>query len=102
VARGEWLWHWLAARLRMFYRQFAAALKVLQAVTEAHADRFVLWLELGRCQLALGMGARAELSFNRARELNPACNEARLGRVAAGNAGIGARLHGVWRSIFGR
>lgn len=100
LARGEWLWHWLAARVRMYYGQFTTALKTLQAIVEAHADQFILWLELGRCQLALGMAGRAGISFNRARELNPSCREARLGRVEAGGAGIGARLQGAWRALF--
>jgi tetratricopeptide (TPR) repeat protein len=102
VAHGAWVWHWLAARIRMYYRQFTAALKVLHQCAETHADEFILWLELGRCQLALGMTGRANVSFSRARELNPSCSDARLGRVAALNAGIGARLQGAWRSLFGR
>jgi tetratricopeptide (TPR) repeat protein len=102
LARGEWLWHWLAARIRMYYQQFTAALRLLQAVAEAHAGQFILWLEMGRCQLALGMSARAQVSFNRARELNPACSEARLGRMEAARGGIGARVKGAWRSLFGR
>jgi len=102
VAHGDWLWHWLAARIRMYYRQFTAALKLLQAAAEAHAGEFILWLELGRCQFALGMSGRAEVSFSRARELNPSSTAARLGRVEAHSAGIGARLRGAWRSLFGR
>lgn len=102
LAHGEWLWHWLAARIRMHYQQFTAALKLLQAIAEAHAEQFILWLELGRCQLALGMSARAQVSFHRARELNPSCTEARLGRLEAARGGIGARVKGAWRSLFGR
>jgi tetratricopeptide (TPR) repeat protein len=102
LARGDWFWHWLAARIRMFYRQFTAAWRILQVAAEAHAEQFILWLELGRCQLALGMSARAAVSFNRARELNPSCTAARLGRMEATHAGIGARVRGAWRSLFGR
>lgn len=102
VARGAWVWHWLAARIRMYYRQFTLALKGLQECVQQHHDAFILWLELGRCQLALGMTGRAKMSFSRARELNPSCSDARLGRVEAANAGIGARLRGAWRSLFGQ
>lgn len=102
LARGDWFWHWLAARIRMFYRQFTAALRLLQESAEAHAEQFILWLELGRCQLALGMNARAQVSFNRARELNPMCSEARLGRVEAARGGIGTRVRGAWRALLGR
>jgi tetratricopeptide (TPR) repeat protein len=102
VARGEWLWHWLAARIRRFYKHFAAAVKLLQEATQRHADEFMLWLELGECQLALGLGGRAQTSFARARELNPSCEAARLGMTAANNQGLGARLKSFWRSFSSR
>jgi tetratricopeptide (TPR) repeat protein len=100
MAPGDWFIAWLAARIRYFYKQFAAALKLLQQALEVNSTHFLLWLELGRCQLALGMAGPAEQSFDHARQLNPDCDEARQGRVRAANTGAGARLRGAWRRLF--
>lgn len=100
MAPGDWFTAWLAARIRYYYEQFAAALKLIQQAVEWNATHFLLWLELGRCQLALGMAGPADRSFNQAKQLNPQCSDARQGRVRAGNVGLRARLRGVWRRLF--
>ena len=99
-APGNWFVAWLAARIRSFYRQFLAAARLLEQAMQYQADQFILWLDLGRCQLQLGLSGRAQVSFRRALELNPACSEARLGLDRAGNPGVRARLVGAWRSLF--
>src|SRR5215471_14038196 len=70
LAPGDWLVAWLAARIRHYYRQFALALKLVQQAVEWNAGHFLLWLELGRCQQALGLVGPARVSFSRAAELN--------------------------------
>lgn len=100
LAAGDWVIPWLAARIRHYYRQSAAALKLLQQALAYNATHFLLWLELGRCQLALGLAGPAKHSFEHARELNPQCAEAQLGKTRAANVGFGARLIGAWRSLF--
>lgn len=100
MAPGNWFVAWLAARIRYFYRQFTAALRLVQQALEWNSTHFLLWLELGRCQLALGMAGPAERSFDQARQLNPDCTAARNAMVAATNTGLGARLRGVWRRFF--
>lgn len=100
MASGDWFVAWLAARIRYYYEQFAAALKLIQQALEWNATHFLLWLELGRCQLALGMPGPAAHSFDQARQLNPDCTDARQGMVRAANTGLGARLRGVWRRLF--
>jgi Flp pilus assembly protein TadD len=81
LAPRDWVVAWLAARIRYFYRQLAVAMKALQEAVEWNAGHFILWLELGRCQQALGLEGPARVSFTQAKQLNPACSEASLGLV---------------------
>ena len=81
LAPRDWFVAWLAARIRYFYKQFALALKCLQQAVEWNAGHFLLWLDLGRCQQALGLDALATRSFMQAQQLNPHCSEATLGLV---------------------
>jgi len=78
LAPRDWLTAWLAARIRFYYEQLALAMKLLQQAVEWNAGHFILWLELGRCQHALGLEAPARISFTQAKQLNPACSEASL------------------------
>lgn len=78
LAPNDWFIAWLAARIRFFYEQFALALKFLQQAVEWNAGHFIIWLELARCQEALGMEGPARRSFTQAKQLNPACSEASL------------------------
>jgi tetratricopeptide (TPR) repeat protein len=100
LAAGDWVIPWLAARIRFFYKQFAAAMKLLQQAIELNATHFLLWLQLGTCQLALGLAGPAKHSFEQARQLNPQCREAQLGLAHASATGFWKRLAGAWRSIF--
>jgi tetratricopeptide (TPR) repeat protein len=100
LAPGEWLIAWLGARVRYYYDQFALALKLAQQALELNAAHFVLWLELGRCQQALGMVGPARTSFLQARQLNPQCQAAALALAGLSAAGFGGRFRGWWRRIF--
>ena len=64
LAPGDWFVAWLAARIRYYYEQFALALKLLQQAVELNAGHFLLWLELGRCQQALGLVGPARHSLH--------------------------------------
>jgi tetratricopeptide (TPR) repeat protein len=98
----DWFVAWLGARVRYYYKQFVLALKLLQQAVEMNSTHFLLWLELGRCQEALGLAGPARHSFEQARQLNPNCHDA--GRELARLAGMGAgpRLRGWWRRLFNR
>jgi tetratricopeptide (TPR) repeat protein len=100
LARGDWFIAWLAARIRRYYKQFVAAIKLLQQALEWDATRFVLWLELGQCQLALGLAGAAGKSLHQALELKPDCTEARSAMTRASTAGIASRVAGFWRNLF--
>src|SRR2546426_6367970 len=77
LAPGDWFIAWLAGRIRYYYRHFAAALKLFQQAIERNTAHFLLWLELGQCQQALGLIGPARLSFTQAQQLNPRCDQAR-------------------------
>ena len=100
LAGGDWLLAWLAARIRIYYEQFALGLKLLQQAIELNAAHFLLWLELGQCQQALGLIGPARHSFTQAQQLNPQCRNAGLALARLAHAGLAARLRGWWRRRF--
>ncbi len=102
LAPTDWFVTWLAARIRHYYKQFALALKLAQRAVELKADHFMVWLELGLNQQALGLVGPARISFEQARQLNPHCSEADLAMVRLSGTGIFARMRGWWRQAFSR
>jgi tetratricopeptide (TPR) repeat protein len=102
LAPGDWLIAWLAGRIRFYYDQFALALKLFQQAVEANAAHFLLWLELGQCQHALGLIGSARLSFTQARQLNPRSDQARLALTRLSETGLFSRLRGMLRRVFSR
>jgi tetratricopeptide (TPR) repeat protein len=102
LAPGDWFIGWLAARVRYYYEQFALALKLLQQAIECNAAHFLLWLELGQCQQALGLLGPARTSFTQAQQLNPQCHEASAALARLSRTGLGPRVRGWWRRLFKR
>ena len=102
LAPQDWFIAWLAARIRYYYDQFALALKAAQGAVELNAGHFMLWLQLGQCQQALGLLAPARTSFTQARQLNPNCQMAQTALTELSSAGMGPRLRGVWRRFLSR
>lgn len=102
LAPGDWFIAWLAARIRYYYKQFVLALKLLQQAIELNAAHFLLWLELGQCQQALGLIGPARTSFTQAQQLNPQCQQAGLALTRLTGSGLGPRFRGWWRRLFGR
>lgn len=97
-APGDWSVVWLAGRIRYFYRQFALAVKLMQQAVEANTGHFLLWLELGRCQQALGLVGAARHSYGQAKELNPCCADVTVALTKLSQSGMGSRLRGwVWK-----
>lgn len=103
LAPGDWFVSWLAARIRMFHEQFVLALKLLQSAVEQNAGLFMLWLDLGRCQQALGLANPARHSFTQARQLNRDCAAATAALLQL-NEGSSwpEKLQGWWRRQFKR
>ncbi len=100
LAPKDWLTAWLAARIRFYYQQFALALRLLQQAVEWNAGHFILWLDLGHCQEALGMVSLARTSFTQARQLNPGCREANTALSQVSGTGIFRRVAGWFRESF--
>jgi len=100
LAPRDWSIAWLAARIRIYYEQFAVALKLLQQAIEWNAGHFLLWLEQGRCQQALELVSLAEKSFSQAWQLNPDSNETRLALIEISRTGVLPRVRGWFRHLF--
>jgi tetratricopeptide (TPR) repeat protein len=98
LAPDDWLVTWLAARIRFFHEQFVLALKLFQQALERNAGLFVLWLDLGRCQQALGLDNPARHSFAQAKQLNPDCTAATAAILQLNEGGSWSdKLLGWWR-----
>ena len=102
LAPHDWFVMWLAARIRFFYEQFALALKLIQHAVELNPGNFLLWLEQGHCQQAIGLVGAAELSFTQAKQLNPQCPDANTALLRISKVGMVARLGGKLRELFKR
>lgn len=101
LAPGDATLRWLAARIRAFWGQFAAALKFAQEAIGLAPDRFALWVDAGRYRLELGLSESATMAFHQALALQPGCRAAQAGLNASGVATIGNRLRGWWRRLNG-
>ena len=100
LAPHDWFTSWLAARIRYYYQQFALALKLLQQAVEWNTTHFVLWLELGRCQQAVGLLGPARNSFVQSQQLNPANRLAAEALTRLSTASFTSRVVGWWRRLF--
>jgi Flp pilus assembly protein TadD len=99
LAAGDWGAAWQAGRIRCRHGQFALALRPLQQAVEWNPGHWVPWLELGRCQEALGLTTAAEKSYTQARALNGQDQFAAdaLARLTA--RGTGERVRDWWRRL---
>jgi len=100
LAPQDWFVAWLAARIRYYYEQFALALKLAQQAVELNASHFRVWLELGRCQHALGLAGSARASYAQAEQLDPHNAEISAAIRQLDDIGPWRRLRGWWRSAF--
>ena len=99
LAKGEWLYAWLAGRVYAYYEKFALALKFAQHAIAGGAQQCMAWLLAGQCQAALGLAGPAKQSFSQALDLNPRCTPAQRG-LAGLDEPEGGALQRWWRSIF--
>lgn len=87
LSPGDWFVRWMAARIRAYWKQFAAALKLVREAAEADAGHVAIWILTGRCQMALGLTNAAEASFQQALALQPDSREADNGLREARDTG---------------
>ena len=102
LAPRDWFVSWLAARIRMFHGQFVLALKFLEQALEWNAGLFVLWLELGRCQQALGLVNPARNSYRQASQLKPNCAAVTTALLVLDQTPAWPRIRGWWWRLFKR
>jgi tetratricopeptide (TPR) repeat protein len=102
LAPRDWFTLWLAAKIRVYYKQFVLALKLLQPAVEWNTGHFLLWLELGQCQRALGLISAAENSFTQAQQLNPHCDAASRASDQLSKTGFWSRARDWGRQLFKR
>ena len=98
----RWFWQWLVSRIYAYYEKFSLAMKHAQEALALDAGRCAVWLQAGHCQQALGLADLAASSFERARELNPTCDEARAALSDLSRTGVGGRLRNWSRRLFSR
>jgi Flp pilus assembly protein TadD len=98
-APGDWVTAWQGARIRVRHGQYSLALRLLQQAVEWNPGHWLVWLELGRCQEALGLMGAAQKSFTQARELNRQDRAAALAMNRLSSHGTGDRLRGWWRRL---
>jgi len=99
LAAGDWVTAWQAARIRIRHEQFSLAARSLQKAVESNPGHFLPWLELGRCQEALGLKDVARKSFVQADELNHAHGAAAEAMARLSGGGSGNRVRGWWRRL---
>jgi tetratricopeptide (TPR) repeat protein len=102
LAPHDWFIHWLASRIRFYYEKFALALKLVQQALTFDATQAVVWLQLGKCQQALGMIAPAEMSFQQALQLDSRCREAEHALAAVQHVGWFGSLRAKLNGLFSR
>lgn len=99
LAPRDWFIALLAARIRFYYEQFVLAMDLLQQAIEWNAGRFLLWLELGRCQQAVGLLKAAQGSFTQAKQINPDSPEAARALMQLSRAGLFARMRAWFQRV---
>jgi tetratricopeptide (TPR) repeat protein len=100
LSPGSWLTHWLASRIHFVYEKFSLALKYAQQALALDAAQSPVWLQLGRCQEALGLSVPAQNSFAQALQLNPNSSAAKLAQAGAGSSSLFHRLTQRWRRLL--
>jgi cytochrome c-type biogenesis protein CcmH/NrfG len=75
------------------------AMNLLQQAIEWNAGQFLLWLELGRCQQAVGLLTAAQRSFSQAKQINPDSQEAARALTLLSHTGIFARMR-AWFGVL--
>ena len=91
---------YLAARIRLFYRQVMQALALAQRAVEWHPGHAPCWLVLGLCQQAAGMVGQARQSIDRAAELRPRWLAVMQANRAVDDTGFFRRMVGGVRGIL--
>ena len=98
----DWLVAWLVSRIHHHYGKWAAALKYAQRAVDQGAAHAACWVQIGRCQSALGLIGPAQTAFEQARQLDPDCPNAERGLHSLTHVGWLARATGCLRQWLSR
>jgi tetratricopeptide (TPR) repeat protein len=94
---ADWFDRVVIARMLVYQDHAAAAGQYFRKALELAADRAYVWLQLGECQMALGLAAAARSSAARALELQPGYTAARRLQDALDSRSTLHWLGGLWR-----
>lgn len=97
MAARDWVVQWLASRIYFYYNKFSMALRHAQEAVSLDAGQAAAWLQLGQCQLELGLTGPAANSLEQAKELNPGCQKAHEALSGLRNVGFWGKMR---RRIF--
>jgi tetratricopeptide (TPR) repeat protein len=100
AAPHDWLWPWLTSRIHLFYRRFALALKHARQALALEVGAAVVWLQMGRCQLALGLVDEARQALAQGGQLDPGCPERAILEAACRHRTGWQRVLGGWRRLW--
>ena len=100
VAPGNAFVRWFASRVHFFYEKYSIALKYAQEALNLDAASSALWMQIGQCQMALGLNVLAENSFTQARHLDPNCAAAQLALNELSHQGWFSRARSRMRQLF--
>jgi tetratricopeptide (TPR) repeat protein len=100
LAANHWFVLWLAGRIHTFYEHFARGLKLVRQALELQPGQAALWIDSGRCELALGLAGQARHSFEQARELDADCALSRDLLADAEQSGWLDKAARRWRQWF--
>ena len=102
LAPNDWFVRWLASRIHYYHKKFALALKLAQNALALDSVRSVVWLQLGKCQHAVGITSAAQTSYEQALQLDPDCREAQDLLLALQQSGFLGSLGAAFRGLFAR
>ena len=100
MTTGQWLFAWLAARVRLFYRQFTLGLKHARQALEWNPVNPQLWALAALCELRIGLVQAAQASLAKAFELDPHNEAAQNVRRELGHPGAFQRIAGWFKQAF--
>jgi Flp pilus assembly protein TadD len=100
AGKSDWFIQWLASRIYAFYKKFSVALKHAQEALNLNSTKAAVWIQAGRCQLAMGLIVLAENSFMQAQQLDPHSTDARDGLIAVSNRGFLSKTFGRLKQLF--
>ncbi|MBI3848892.1 MAG: tetratricopeptide repeat protein [Verrucomicrobia bacterium] len=100
LSPDNWFYAWLTSRIYFFYQKFSLAFKFAQQALTLDSGQGAIWLQVGQCQMALGLVDPARNSFEQARQLNHNSLEVNEALVRLSKIGLWSKLRRQGRQLF--